>query len=170
MGSVMGDVTGVKADSDPEPTSSLISSSRSMAAAQSSSLNGELTTFGFGGQSSMQQAFEAEKPAPVMHRQERSAGFNGMPTLDWGDRYAGTAPANVPQPAPAQVSASMSQQASSLRAVVQPAQESESVVSSQASNPYLNGIDFSGDLPKKQTSMAQKKLQTRKPTADELAS
>lgn len=172
VASVMGDVTGIVASPQaPVSTGSLISSSRSTG--QSSALNGDMATFGFGGQNSMAnaEAMAEQRPAQVAHASPRSSGF-GMPSLEWGNRYAGTEQTQ-PTPDAAPVSASMSQQTSSLSSVAQPAPavEPAPVQQVQASNPYLNGIDFSGDMPAKpQASMAQQKLRThRAPTQAELA-
>jgi len=170
VASVMGDVTGSSGplEVSATPVSSMISSSRTTV--QSSALSGDMATFGFGGQHSMAnaEAQEEERSVPTMRKATES--FNGMPTLDWGSRYAGTDHAEQTQPQPAPVSASMSQQTSSLATVAQPAPQ-PSPVQNQASNPYLNGIDFSGDISAqtKKASLIKQKLKTRKVTAEELA-
>jgi len=99
VASVMGDVTGNSAPveySAKASTGSLISSIR--AQGQSSALNGDLSTFGFGGSNSMAIAASQEvtRPAPVVHHS--TAAFGGMPTLEWGNRYAGTAPTEPAAP------------------------------------------------------------------------
>lgn len=174
VASVMGDVVGSSTPyfSAPASTGSLISSSRSTV--QSSALSGDMATFGFGGQHSManSEAQQERVPAPAA---PRSTGFHGMPTLEWGNRYAGTSPAAQPEVAAA--SASMAQQTSALASVTQPAPQPAPVQVAHeetlASNPYLNGIDFSSDISKKEkeASMTQKKSKTsKKPSAAELAS
>lgn len=172
VNSVMGDVVGSQESPAPVSTGSLLSSGRSTV--QSSALNGDMATFGFGGQHSMAnaEAQEAERPAPVAHRSLES---DGMPNLDWGSRYAGSAPAEQPQPQPEPATASMSQQMSSVTAVAQPIAQpvaQPAPVQKQAANPYLNGIDFSSDMSAqtKKASMAQQKLKTHKATPAELAS
>merc|ERR1719191_421310 len=106
VASVMGDVVGSSNPyATPASTGSLISSSRSTG--QSSALNGDMATFGFGGQNSMAnaEAMAEQRPAQVAHASPRSSGF-GMPSLEWGNRYAGTEQTQ-PTPDAAPVSASM---------------------------------------------------------------
>merc|ERR1719272_158003 len=79
-----------------------------------------MTAFGFGGQNSMAtaEAQDDQRPAPVAPRSQPHLSGYGVPTMEWGNRYAGT---QKDQPSPAAVPASMSQQTSHLRAVAQPA-------------------------------------------------
>jgi len=169
--SVLGTVAQIAPVASSSSTHSLLTSRRSTSSTSDSAMNGDMAAFGFGGQHSMatSEAQDDQRPAPVApRRQSGSSGF-GMPTMEWGNRYAGTPQKDQPQPAA--VPASMSQQTSHLRAAAKPVAQPAPVVESMASNPYLSGIDFSGDVPAKpKASMAQRSLVTRKPTQAELAS